>query len=71
MPKFDELSLEIKIHFDHPEYISINYKDRMTITFKNTDYWLKSKDSGRKVIPSGYLIDFILPPQSDNVLSSE
>ena len=71
IPKFDEEGLEFDITFDNPEYISIEYNDRMKITFRNTEYWLKSKDAGKKVIPSGYEIDFILPPQSESGLSSE
>ena len=60
--KFDEKGLMIDIAFDYPEFISIQYNDRMNITFRNTNYWLKTKDSAKKVIPSGYSIEFILPP---------
>ena len=43
---FDQTRINIKLKFDHPEYISIDDSDLVKMTFTKTEAWLRSAEAG-------------------------
>ena len=53
----DAGSFKLKFDFSHPEYISFSGSaDKISISFNNTDVWMKPVSQTVSVVPDGWSI---------------
>ena len=71
MESFTEKQLNLKLQFDHPEYISNGIVDVLHVELFNTEAFLEPKVEGKEAIPEGYQIVIELPSQSSSILTLE
>ena len=71
LTKMDDNGFDFSLKFKYPKFISWGGVDTLKIIFFNADQYLKPLNKELGNLPDGYTISTKIPPQSDDLLSTE